>query len=486
MNATVLLITFLLYTLLLFGIAFITSRKADNQSYFTGNKKSNWFLVAYGMIGASLSGVSFMSVPGNVYNEKFFYLPMLLGMIIGYAIIALLLLPLYYKMNLTSIYTYLDNRFGNYSYKTGASFFIISRLLGATVRTFLVIFVLYNFVLKEIGVPFWIAATVFVILAILYTMKGGVKTIIWTDTIQTTFMIVAVVVSVFFICKEMGWSFTDMFVNVHGSEYSKVFDTDLSTATNWMKRFLSGVLIPVAMTGLDQAMMQKSLSCKNIKEAQKNVFTSVTMMIPMNLLFLILGAVLAIYIQQHGGLLEGITSAAGKVEADKIFPTVAFSLKPVVGVIFFIGLISAAYPTCANALTSLTTSTCIDIVGMDKRDNWDDKKKESVRKTVLMIMAVLFVILIMFFNVVKNDAVINMVYQIAAYTYGPLLGLFLFGIFTKINVVDKAVPVVCIAAPVICFVLEKFVFSFGFSLIAVCALLTFAGLLLFRKSAVKK
>ena len=483
MNATVLLITFLLYTLLLFGIAFLTSRKADNQAYFTGNKKSNWFLVAYGMIGASLSGVSFMSVPGNVYNEKFFYLPMLLGMIIGYAIIALLLLPLYYKMNLTSIYTYLDNRFGNYSYKTGASFFIISRLLGATVRTFLVIFVLYNFVLKEIGVPFWVAAAVFVILAILYTMKGGVKTIIWTDTIQTTFMIVAVVVSVLFICKEMGWSFTDMFVNVHGSEYSKVFDTDLSTATNWMKRFLSGVLIPVAMTGLDQAMMQKSLSCKNIREAQKNVFTSVIMMIPMNLLFLILGAVLAIYIQQHGGLLEGITTVAGKVEADKIFPTVAFSLKPVVGVIFFVGLISAAYPTCANALTSLTTSTCIDIVGMDKRKEWNDKKKESVRKTVLMVMAVLFVVLIMFFNVVKNDAVINMVYQIAAYTYGPLLGLFLFGIFTKIKVLDKAVPVVCIAAPVICFILEKFVFSFGFSLIAVCALLTFAGLLLCRKSS---
>ena len=233
-------------------------------------------------------------------------------------------------------------------------------------------------------------------------------------------------------------------------------------------------------------MMQKSLSCKNIREAQKNVFASVIMMIPMNLLFLILGAVLAIYIQQHGGLLEGITSVAGKVEADKIFPTVAFSLKPVVGVIFFVGLISAAYPTCANALTSLTTSTCIDIVGMDKRKDWDDKKKESVRKTVLMIMAVLFVVLIMFFNMVKNDAVINMVYQIAAYTYGPLLGLFLFGMFTKIKVMDKAVPVVCIAAPVICFILEKFVFSFGFSLIAVCALLTFAGLLLFRKSAEAK
>lgn len=482
MNATILLITFILYTLLLFGIAWLTSRKADNQSYFTGNRKSNWFLVAYGMIGASLSGVSFMSVPGNVFNERFYYLPMLLGMFFGYAIIAGVLLPLYYKMNLTSIYTYLEKRFGDHSYKTGASFFIISRLLGATVRTFLVIFVLYNFVLEDIGVPFWIAAVVFVLLAILYTMKGGVKTIIWTDMLQTTFMIVAIVVSVVFICNELGWGIADLFTNVHSSHYSDVFNTDPAPASNWIKRFLSGILIPIAMTGLDQAMMQKSLSCKNIKESQKNVMTSVLMMLPINLLFLTLGAVLAIYIQGHPDLLASVTGANGTVEADKIFPTVAFNLKAVVGVIFFVGLISAAYPTCANALTSLTTSTCIDLVGMEKR-NWDDQKKKKVRQTVTYIMAALFVLLIIAFNILKNDAVINMVYQIAAYTYGPLLGLFMLGILTKVNIHDKVVPYVCIAAPVICFFIEKYVFSFGFSLIAVCAAITFFGLLLFIKKS---
>ncbi len=480
MKTSILLITFLAYTAILFLIAYLTSKKADSGSYFSGNRKSNWFLVAYGMIGASLSGVSFMSVPGNVYNERFYYLPMLLGMIGGYTIIALVLLPLYFKLNLTSIYSYLDKRFGNYSYKTGASFFIVSRLLGATVRTFLVVFVLYNFVLREVGVPFWLAAALFVLIAILYTMRGGVKTLIWTDTIQTTFMIVAIVVSLIFICKGMNWSIGDMFSNVHASSYSDIFDTDFASKTNWFKRFLSGLVIPVAMTGLDQSMIQKSLSCKNVGESQKNMFTSVAMMIPVNLLFLSIGAVLGIYIQNHPELLAMATNAAGNVEADKIFPIVAFNLRPVVGVIFFIGLISAAYPTCANAITSLTTSTCIDLVDMEKR-NWDEKKKNKVRIRINILMAVLFVIMIVVFNVLKNDAVINMVYDIASYTYGPLLGLFMFGMITRRAVVDKAIPFVCIVSPVICFFLQKHVFNFGFALILVCALLTFAGCALFSR-----
>lgn len=480
MNSTILLITFVLYTLLLFAIAWYTSRNADSKTYYTGNKSSNWFLVAFGMIGSSMSGVSFMSLPGNVINENFYYMPMVFGMFFGYAIIAGLLLPLYFKLNLTSIYTYLEQRFGLYSYKTGASFFIISRLLGATVRTFLVIFVLYNFVLQPLGVPFIVAAIVFVLLAILYTMKGGVKTIIYTDTIQTTFMILAIVFSVGAICKQLDWNVMDMLKNVHDSHFSDMFNTDTASATNWMKRFLSGVLIPIAMTGLDQAMMQKSLSCKNIKEAQKNVMTSILMMIPINLLFVTLGAVLAIFMQGHPELLEAVTTGAGKLEADKIFPTVALSLGPVVGVIFFVGLISAAYPTCANALTSLTTSTCIDIVGIEKH-GWDDKKKNSVRMKVTYVMAALFVLLICAFNILKNDAVINMVYQIASYTYGPLLGLFMMGILTKVNVKDKAVPYICIIAPALCFVIENYIFSFGFSLIAVCAGITMLGLLIFKK-----
>jgi Na+/proline symporter len=352
-------------------------------------------------------------------------------------------------------------------------------LLGAALRTFLVVYVLYYFVLQSMGVPFWVAAALFVVIAILYTMKGGVKTIVWTDTLQTTFMIVAVILSVYFICSEMHWSFGDMFRNVHSSSFSDLWDTNVAHATNWWKRFLSGVFVPIAMTGLDQAMMQKSLSCKNIGESQKNVMTSVLMMIPMNLLFLTLGAVLALFIQSNPDIMAIIPhTATGGLEADKIFPTVAFHLKPIVGIVFFVGLISAAYPTCANAITSLTTSTSIDIVGMDKR-NWDDDKKKKVRFGITSVIAVLFVILIILFDIFKNDAVINMVYEVASYTYGPLLGLFMFGILTKFNIRDKAVPFVCISAPVVCYLIESYVFKFGFALIIVCSLLTFLGLLLF-------
>jgi Na+/proline symporter len=382
-------------------------------------------------------------------------------------------------MNLTSIYTYLDKRFGNYSYKTGASFFILSRLLGATVRTFLVVYVLYNFVFQGTGVPFSIVAIIFVVIAILYTMRGGVKTIVWTDTMQTTFMIVAIVAAVIFICNELNWSFGEMFSSVFNDKHSDVFDTDWSSSRNWIKQFISGAIVPIAMTGLDQAMMQKSLSCKNIGEAKKNVITSVAMMIPVNILFLTLGAILAIYVGQNPDLLKLVgTNAAGAVEADKIFPVVAFSLKNIVGIFFFIGLISAAYPTCANALTSLTTSSCIDILNMEKRE-WDEKTKKLVRMIVMFLLATLFILLILLFNDMKGDAVINMVYQIAAYTYGPLLGLFMFGIMTKLKTLDKAVPAICIVVPVLCFIIEKYVFSFGFSLILICAALTFAGMLIF-------
>lgn len=480
-NPTILLIAFLAYTAILFLIAYLTSQKASNSTYFSGDRKSNWFLVAYGMIGASLSGVSFMSVPGNVYNERFWYLPMLLGFIIGYGIIAFVLLPLYFKMNLTSIYAYLDKRFGNYSYKTGASFFILSRILGAAVRTFLVVYVLYNFVLKNFGIPFEVAALIFVLIAILYTMRGGVKTLIWTDTIQTTFMIVAIVVALIFICKQMDWGFLTMLSEVRASEYSDIFNTDPSAATNWIKRFISGMVVPVAMTGLDQAMIQKSLSCKNLKDAQKNMITSVSMMIPVNLLFLVIGAVLAIYLHSNPDLLALVTNAGGAVEADKIFPTVAFNAKSIIGIIFFIGLISAAYPTCANAITSLTTSACIDLLDMDKKTHISDQKKGEIRKIVNIVIAILFVLLVIAFNYLKNDAVINMVYAIASYTYGPLLGLFIFGMVTKRAIYDKSAPFICISVPIICYIIQTYLFNFGFALILICAALTFIGCALFSK-----
>lgn len=485
MNSTLLLITFLAYTLFLFAIAWFTSRKADNRTFFTGDRKSNWMLVAYGMVGASLSGVTFMSVPGTVYFEKFYYLPMLLGMAVGYLVIAFVLLPMYYRMNLTSIYTYLQERFGEYSYKTGALFFILSRALGATIRTFLVVYILHLFVLGPMGVPFWLAATIFIVLAILYTFSGGIKTIVWTDSFQTTFMILGAVVSAYMVAKHLGFNFTEAIRTVYASDYSKVFDTDFHTGTFWVKRFLSGVFVSIAMTGLDQSMMQKNLSCKNIWDAQKNVLTSTALMLVMNVIFLTLGALLAIYVVTEN--IEIPLNYQGKPDTDQIFPIVAFEhLGTFASLCFFIGLISAAYPSCANAITSITTSVCIDLVELDKRKKWKDARKESVRKAAQIGTTLVFLGLMIMFSFVKEQAILKMVFQIAAYTYGPLLGMFLFGICTKIQVRDRCVPLVCIAAPLLCLYYERNLaetlnFHFGFSLLLVNAALVMLGLLLCAK-----
>ncbi|MCL2306581.1 MAG: sodium:solute symporter [Planctomycetaceae bacterium] len=477
-----LLFAFIVYTLLLFGVAWVTSRKADNQSYFTGNRKSNWMLVAYGMLGSSLSGVTFMSVPGNVMKQKFFYVPMVLGFAIGYLVIAFILLPLYYRMNLTSIYTYLQERFGQCSYKTGASFFILSRMLGATLRTFLVVFVLYEFILGPLGIPFWLAGVVFVGLAILYTFYGGIKTIIWTDSLQTTFIILGVVVVTIMVCRELGFSFGTMLSRVFSSEHAQIFDSDWGSKTNWVKRLVAGVFTAIAMTGLDQSMMQKSLSCKNIRDAQKNILTMTVLMGIVNMLFLSLGALLTIYVLEKGVEIPLLHSGTGP-DTDKIFPIVALQhLGPLAGLCFFIGVISAAYPSCANALTSITTSVCIDMIEMDKKQHWSEARKKRVRMIVQLLVAAAFLVLIVAFNVLKNDAIINMVFKIAAFTYGPLLGLFLFGICTSIKVRDPFVPAICVLSPVLCYLIEfctksLYNFEFEFSLLLVNAALTMLGLL---------
>ena len=481
-----LLFAFIVYTLLLFGIAWVTSRKADNQSYFTGNRKSNWMLVAYGMIGASLSGVTFMSVPGNVMKQKFFYVPMVLGFFVGYMAIAFILLPLYYRLNLTSIYTYLQERFGQYSYKTGALFFILSRTLGATLRTFLVVFVLHEFILGPLGIPFWLAGAVFVGLAILYTFYGGIKTIIWTDSLQTTFMILGVVVATVMVCRELGFGFGTMVSQVFTSEYAQMFDTDWESKTNWVKRFVAGIFMVIAMTGLDQSMMQKSLSCKNIWDAQKNIIASTILTNLVIMLFLSLGALLTIYVLEKGIVIPPLPD--GTPDTDKIFPTIALEhLGPLASLCFFIGIISAAYPTCANALTSITTSVCIDLIEIDKRPGWSEARRKRVRMVVQMLVAMTFFGLIIAFGILKNDAIINMVFKIASFTYGPLLGLFLFGIYTPIKVRDRLVPVVCVLAPVLCYLIEScmktlYHFEFDFSLLLVNAALTMIGLLCIRQS----
>ena len=471
---------FIVYTLLLFGIAWVTSRKADNQSYFTGNRKSNWMLVAYGMIGASLSGVTFMSVPGNVMKEKFFYVPMVIGFGVGYMAIAFILLPLYYRLNLTSIYTYLQERFGACSYKTGASFFILSRMLGATLRTYLVVFVLHEFILGPMGIPFWLAGAVFVGLAILYTFYGGIKTIIWTDSMQTTFMILGVVVTTVMVSRELGFDVVStVFAN---REYTQMFDSDWESKTNWIKRLVAGIFMAIAMTGLDQSMMQKNLSCPNIWDAQKNVITTTVLMGVINMLFLSLGALLAFYVTQKGIVIPMLSDGVTP-NTDKIFPIVALEyLGPFAGLCFFIGIISAAYPSCANAMTSITTSVCIDMIEMDKKQNWSEVRQKQVRMMTQICVAAMFLGLTIAFHILHNDAIIIMVFQIAAYTYGPLLGLFLFGMYTSLKVRDRLVPLVCVLSPLMCYLIELctkswFDFSFGFSLLLVNTSLTMIGLL---------
>jgi len=476
MSLSLILIVFILYTLLLFAISWYTSRKADNNSYFQGNKKSPWFVVAYGMVGTSISGVTMISVPGNVWFQNFYYMPLVLGFVVGYITIALVLLPLYYRMNLTSIYSYLEHRFGFFTYKTGASFFVLSRVVGAAVRIYLIVFVLHGF-LPAGTVPFWVVAGIFMLLIFLYTLKGGVKTIVWTDVLQTTFMILAVVIAVAVIAKQMGWNFGEMISTVTASGYSKWFDFDWAHDTHFLKQFISGIFITIVMTGLDQEMMQKNLSCKTLRDAQKNIFTTSITIVMVNLLFLTLGVVLALYVQQRGGM-----AAMGITAVDKIFPTVAeHYLGEAVGVIFLIGLVSASYPSAGGALTSLTTSWCVDFVGFDKRTDLTDKRKLSIRYRTHAIYSIVFFLLILLFYAINKEAVINLVYQLAAYTYGPLLGFFFFGILTKRAVNDKWMPYIAVASPLFCLLLDwigrNFLhFRFGFTLLIFNGLFTFVGM----------
>jgi solute:Na+ symporter, SSS family len=469
---------FLLYTLMLFAITWITARKANNESFFIGNKVSPWFVVAYGMIGASLSGVTFMSVPGWVQETQFSYMVVVMGYLFGYAVIALVLLPLYYRLKLTSIYTYLDQRFGFWSYKTGAGFFILSRTLGASLRMYLVIHVMQIFVFDAWGVPFWVNVFIFIMLIIIYTFKGGIKTIIWTDTLQTTFMLLAVVLSVIYISRDMNISISDLVKTVKENPFSRIFITEWQHERFFLKQFLSGMFITITMTGLDQEMMQKNLSCRNIREAQKNMFTFSGIIFFVNLLFLFLGAILLLYIQA-----KGVTVAS----TDDIFPTVALRyLGPVAGVVFLVGLISAAFPSADGALTSLTTSVSIDFLRLDKRD-LPEKTKTRIRYIVHLSIALLFFICVMIFSVVSDEAVIDKLFTIAGYTYGPLLGLYSFGMFTNRKVKDGLTPAIAILSPVICFFLSRYSvellngYKFGFELLLLNGLLTFIGLWAFSR-----
>lgn len=473
----IIFLVFILYTLLLFGITLLTSRKADAKSFFQGNKKSPWFVVAYGMIGASLSGVTFMSVPGWVNDRMFTYMLMVFGYFLGYLVIAFVLMPTYYKLNLVSIYTYLEKRFGYFSHKTGSAFFILSRCLGASLRMFIVIIVLYNFVFKAWGLPFELTVLMFLLLILAFTIKGGVKTIVWTDTLQTTFMLLALVLCFLMIAHNLGFSFGGMINHISHSEYFTFIETDSASRNCWWKQILGGMFICIAMTGLDQEMMQKNLSCKNIRSAQKNMITFSLILFVVNFLFLMLGSALYIYKAQNG------ISATG----DDLFAQVAINyLPPIASIIFIIGLISALYPSADGALTSLTTAFCIDFLNFENRKDKTEKQKTHIRHWVHIAFALLFTVVIIFYYHNKNEHLIDILYQVASITYGPLLGLFAFGLSNKREVNDKLVPLICILAPIICFVLNNnskswFNYSFDFELLLLNGLLTYVGLFIISK-----
>jgi Na+/proline symporter len=443
MNSTQLLIYVIAYFVILLGVAWYTSRNATNESFFIGNRRSNWMLVAFGMIGTSLSGVTFVSVPGTVGGFGFGYFQVVIGYVIGYAIITFILLPLYYRLNLTSIYNYLQHRFGMTSYKTGALFFIVSRILGATARLYLVINVLQIFILndlKDLHIPFWLTTFVILLMILLYTFEGGVRTIVFTDTLQTTCMLLGLIVCILYVMNHLGYSFGTTLSELNNKGLTKIFNTNPNSSMFWVKNILGGIFITATMTGLDQEMMQKNISVRTLRDSQKNVITFTAILIVVNFLFLFMGGLLYIY-----GNAQGIN-----VPADDLFPTVALHhMGSVIPIIFVIGLISALFPSADGALTALTSTFCIDMLGMKRRNDWDEKRKKRIRLTVHFSFAIIFFLMVLGFKWVDNKSIIDVILKVAGFTYGPLLGLFAFGILTRRQITDRLAIYVCLAAPLL-------------------------------------
>jgi Na+/proline symporter len=428
------------YFVLLLVVAWYTSRNSNNDSFFIGNRNSNWMLVAFGMIGTSLSGVTFVSVPGGVGSGNFYYFQVVLGYLIGYMVIAFVLIPLYYRMNLTSIYTYLERRFGINAHKAGAFFFILSRTVGATARLYLVINILQLFILDRLGIPFVITAMVILLMILLYTFEGGVKTIIYTDTLQTTGMLVGLVACIVVITKALGTDFSGALSLMSEKGYTKIFNWDVKAGSFALKHIIGGMFIAIAMTGLDQEMMQKNISVKTLKDSQKNIMTFTAVLMLVNFLFLVLGGVLYLYAST-----KGITTAP-----DDLFPTIALSdtFTGTIGVIFIIALISALFPSVDGAITSLTSCFCIDILGLNKTQR-TEKDKKRTRLKVHFTFAVVFFIMVLIFKFINDKLIIDFILKFAGVTYGPLLGLFAFGILTKRRLNDKLIWTVCIIAPLL-------------------------------------
>lgn len=468
-------ITIVAYFLLLLGVSHLTSKDATNDSFFRAGRQSPWFLVAFGMIGASVSGVSFVSVPGQVGATQMTYLQMCLGFFLGYLVIAFVLLPLYYKRGLTTIYTYLDQRFGTKSHKIGTIFFLISKLTGACARFFLVCLILQQFVFDRIGVPYIVTILCVLLLVWLYTRRAGIRTLVYTDTLQTLCMLTALVVVMIIVAQKMGLDFGGIVQTVSESDYGRifVFDDWMSKQSFW-KQFLSGVFVAIVMTGLDQDMMQKNLTCKNLKEAQKDMCTYGICFIPVNLLFLVLGVLLYTFSIQQGIALPEKT--------DTLFPLLVQNgyFGYGVTILFVLGITAAAFSSVDSALTALTTSFCIDILDMEKKKMAETEAIKK-RRMVHIIIVAIFVLFTILFKALNSTSVIDAIYIMASYTYGPLLGLFAFGMFTKKLPRDRFVPIVCILSPLICYALSVIIprltgYSFGYELLMLNGLLTFLGL----------
>ncbi|NBL63700.1 sodium:solute symporter [Flavobacterium sp. NST-5] len=492
MQPLTILLIIVIYFGVLIAISNIVSRKdSGNDAFFKANKNSKWYLVAFGMIGTALSGVTFISVPGQVGSPdiQFKYFQFVLGNAIGFILIAKVLLPLYYRMNLTSIYGYIEQRLGVVSYKTAATIFLISRTIGSAARLYLVVLVLQRYVFDSFGVPFWTTVMISLGLIFAYTYRGGLKTIIITDTLQTLFLVSSVIFTIYFICNSLDYNIPQAFEAVKKSNYSKIFFyEDWLKSNHFFKQILGGIFVTIAMVGLDQDLMQKNLSCKNIGEAQKNMYTFTGIFVVINLFFLSVGALLYLYAEQNG---IAIPMKNGVVKTDLLFPEIAFNhLTLIPSVVFLLGLTAATFATTDSALTALTTSFCVDFLGMDKAENPNDKKIVRQRHAVHIGFSALMFVVILLINWFNSDAVVGLIFKIAAYTYGPLLGLYGFGLFVKSKTVnEKFVPLICILAPAITFIISSYSaeifgnYQFAEELILLNGGLTFIGLLtISRKS----
>ncbi len=479
------------FGLLIFISNVVSKKSSDNDTFFKANKNSKWYLVAFGMIGTAISGITFISVPGEVGNPdlQFKYFQFVLGCAIGFLIVARVLLPLYYRMNLTSIYGYIEQRLGYVSYKTAASIFLIGRTIGSAFRLYLVVFVLQKYVFDDLHVPFAVTVLISLGLIFAYTYRGGLKTIIITDTLQTFFLISSVFLTIFFICKSLNYNVVEAFEAVKNSNYSKIFFfEDYMKGTFFWKQLLGGIFVTIATVGLDQDLMQKNLSCKNIGEAQKNMFTFTGIFVIINIFFLSVGALLYIYAAKNGIEVPKVGDVA---RTDLLFPEIAIHhLSIIPSIVFLLGLTAATFATTDSALTALTTSFCVDFLGMDKTENANKPNVVRTRHYVHVAFSMLMFLVILFFDAINDDSVVKMVFKIASYTYGPLLGLYAFGLFVKTKTVhDKLVPLICLISPAICYIITansaKWFGDYVIDneLIIINGLITFIGLYCISKPA---